>query len=81
MVVGKDPSSAQKTDFWPHPAIDTVLLEIKPREEPLLGTAQRTAYERFVTRLFENSQYLSTITKYGSLPASRHTAAQAGEDF
>ena len=71
----------KKTDFWPHPAIDTVLLEIKPREEPLLSVNQRTSYERFVTRVFENPQYLSTITKHGSLPASRHTAVQLVQIF
>lgn len=38
----------RKTDFTPPPAVDTVLLELKPREEPLLPVQQQRAYAEFV---------------------------------
>lgn len=42
----------KKTDFWPHPNVDTVLLEIKRREEPLLPANQLTSYRRFIAKHF-----------------------------
>lgn len=44
----------KKTDFWPHPAVDTVLLELKPRTEPLLPIAEATRFKAFITSMFEN---------------------------
>ena len=38
----------RKTDFTPPPAVDTVLLELKPRETPLLPAAERQDYAKFV---------------------------------
>lgn len=42
----------QKTDFTPPPAVDTVLLEIKLREEPLLDTSEAAAYRTFIEKSF-----------------------------
>lgn len=38
----------RRTDFTPPPAVDTVLLELKPREQKLLPESDRQAYENFV---------------------------------
>lgn len=40
----------RKTDFTPPPAVDTVLLELKPRQEPLLDLAERENYQSFVAK-------------------------------
>lgn len=42
----------RKTDFTPPPAVDTVLLELKPREAPLLPRNQMAAYMEFVERSY-----------------------------
>lgn len=42
----------RKTDFTPPPAVDTVLLEIKPREAPLLDSSLASAYRTFIESCF-----------------------------
>ena len=42
----------RKTDFFPHPAVDTVLLEIKRREEPLLPASQLSNYYEYINYYF-----------------------------
>ena len=52
----------KKTDFWPHPAVDTVLLEIKQHPEPLLKAGAAASYRGFITKAFETPAF------YHSLP-------------
>lgn len=42
----------RRTDFTPPPAVDTVLLEIKQRPEPLLDKSLQPAYAEFVTSCY-----------------------------
>ncbi len=42
----------RKTDFTPPPAVDTVLLELKPRETPLVPREQMASYMQFVERCY-----------------------------
>jgi 23S rRNA (adenine-N6)-dimethyltransferase len=49
----------RKTDFTPPPAVDTVLLEIKPRSEPLLAADKRANYQAFVGRCFEDQKFFA----------------------
>ncbi len=44
----------KKTDFYPHPAVDTVLLEIKQRPEQLLPIASAVDFRKFITAAFES---------------------------
>lgn len=44
----------KKSDFYPQPAVDTALLELKPRESALLPAAARQAYTAFITTAFES---------------------------
>src|SRR5690606_30493931 len=37
----------KRTDFWPFPNVDTVLLEIKHRDQPLLASELLPIYENF----------------------------------
>lgn len=52
----------KKTDFWPFPAVDTVLVEIKQRNVPLLPLAQRSVYEAFVERCFTDPTYYRDVS-------------------
>ncbi len=49
----------RKTDFTPPPNVDTVLLEIKLREEPLLAKAAMPAYRDYVARCFAEQKFFS----------------------
>ena len=42
----------RRTDYSPPPAVDTVLMEIKPRPEPLLLREKQEVYEAFVAKNF-----------------------------
>ena len=42
----------RKTDFWPHPNVDTVLLELIKRKEPLIEIKDMSKYRSFVEDCF-----------------------------
>ncbi|MAU33540.1 hypothetical protein CL689_07385 [Candidatus Saccharibacteria bacterium] len=44
----------RRTDFWPHPNVDTVLLEIMPREEALIDRKKLKAYEAMVVAAYHD---------------------------
>jgi len=48
-----------KTDFTPPPAVDTVLLEIKLREEALIDVEQAAKYREFVGRCFAEQKFFA----------------------
>lgn len=60
----------QKTDFWPHPAVETVLLELKPRPTPLVPPSERDTYEQFIKRCFTDPAYFHQITKRQEKPST-----------
>ncbi len=47
----------RKTDFTPPPGVDTVLLELKQRDEALLSTRESTSYRAFVGRCFAEQKF------------------------
>jgi 23S rRNA (adenine-N6)-dimethyltransferase len=60
----------QRTDFWPHPNVDTVLLEMVRRPEPLIPSAKMPAYRKFIEDCFSDPKKFAKapIAKVG-LPA------------
>lgn len=56
----------RRTDFTPPPNVDTVLLELKLREEPLLPRADRQAYRDFVARCFERQKFFNGLSRGGT---------------
>jgi 23S rRNA (adenine-N6)-dimethyltransferase len=44
----------QRTDFWPHPNVDTVLIEFIRRDEPLLPRSAMPAYRQFIEDCFSD---------------------------
>ena len=60
----------RKTDFTPPPNVDTVLLELKPRESPLLPWEQMAAYMQFVEQCYaEPKFYAKTRAPAGKKPS------------
>lgn len=51
----------KRTDFWPRPNVDTVLLEIKYRNEPLIEPGMLPSYRQFVTKCFTEPKYFSKV--------------------
>jgi 16S rRNA A1518/A1519 N6-dimethyltransferase RsmA/KsgA/DIM1 with predicted DNA glycosylase/AP lyase activity len=59
----------RKTDYFPHPNVDTVLVELKPRPEPLLKAADMSAYRKLVEACFADPrQFAKTPQKAAGLP-------------
>lgn len=42
----------ERTDYWPHPNVDTVMIELIKRGEPLIHINKMRAYRAFVTDCF-----------------------------
>jgi len=53
----------RKTDFTPPPAVDTVLLELKLRETPLIPAEQFTDYREFVSRCFADQKFFVNLPR------------------
>jgi 23S rRNA (adenine-N6)-dimethyltransferase len=53
----------RRTDFTPPPAVDTVLVEIKPRESPLVAREQADAYRQFIAQCFTSQTYFLKLKK------------------
>lgn len=51
----------RRTDFTPPPNVDTVLLEIKPREESLITKESAEDYRRFITKCYQDQKFFSTL--------------------
>lgn len=51
----------RRTDFTPPPAVDTVLLEIKLRDQPLLPTHDIQKYRDFTARSFAEQKYFASL--------------------
>lgn len=52
----------QKTDFWPHPAVETVLIELLLRDTPLVPLNRMSAYRRFLQDCYQDPK------KFDKLP-------------
>lgn len=53
----------RRTDFTPPPAVDTVLLELKPRSEPLLSVLERDKYQSFVAKCYASQKVFAAVPR------------------
>lgn len=53
----------RRTNFTPPPAVDTVLLELKPRSEPLLSTLERDKYQSFVAKCYASQKAFAAVPR------------------
>lgn len=63
----------RKTDFTPPPAVDTVLLEIKLRDESLVALDELASYRQFVEECFARQKFYASqpLAKAGISPELR----------
>ena len=66
MIVGAEYTvkilkSLKKTDFWPHPAVDTVFIELIKRTEPLVKKNRLEAYQRYTEECFSDPKKLAKL--------------------
>jgi len=66
MIVGaryatKIRKALARTDFFPHPAVDTVFLEMMRRETPLVKKSRFEAYKTFTTECFSDPKKLAKL--------------------
>jgi 23S rRNA (adenine-N6)-dimethyltransferase len=50
-------------DFTPPPAVDTVLLEVKLREEPMVAREHMPEYRTFIERCFAEQKFYATTAR------------------
>lgn len=53
----------RRTDFTPPPAVDTVLLELKLRDTPLVSAEKLAAYRAFVERCFAEQKFFTRLAR------------------
>ena len=53
----------RRTNFTPPPAVDTVLLELKPQSEPLLSTLERDKYQSFVAKCYASQKVFAAVPR------------------
>jgi 23S rRNA (adenine-N6)-dimethyltransferase len=51
----------RRDDFWPHPNVDTVLLEIVHRDEPLIGRDKLTTYKKLIVDCFSDPKIFAKM--------------------
>ncbi len=51
----------QKTDFWPHPAVDTVFVEFIRRTQPLVPKERLAAYIKYTEECFSDPKKLNKL--------------------
>lgn len=51
----------ERTDFWPHPAVDTVMIEILRRKEPLIDKRDMASYNQFVEHCYARQKFFATL--------------------
>ncbi len=66
MVIGaeydvKVIKNLSKTDFWPHPAVDTVCIGMVKRTEPLVKSSRLNAYRTFTEECFSDPKKLAKM--------------------
>ncbi len=71
----------ERTDFWPHPAVDTVFVELSRRETPLVPHEQMSSYRACVEQCYARQKFFESIPRasFGvppSLRPSQMTASQ-----
>lgn len=70
------------SDFSPRPAVDTVLLELKQRPEPLLAHEQGAAYREFIKKAFETPAFYHSLPLAKTAINSEHTPSMlTGEQW
>lgn len=65
----------QRTDFWPHPAVDTVFIELLKRKQPLLSSIEMSSYREFIEQCFSRQKYFA-IFNLGDKKPSELTAEE-----
>jgi len=51
----------RKTDFWPHPAVDTVCIEMIKRKTPLVPKNRLSGYAQFTIQCFSDPKKLAKM--------------------
>lgn len=53
----------KRTDFWPHPNVDTVMVELMLRPEPLIPRDRMPAYRQFIEGCFSDPKIFTKMPR------------------
>lgn len=51
----------ERTDYWPHPAVDTILIELLLRDTPLVKLERMPAYRKFIEDCFADPRIFAKM--------------------
>lgn len=63
----------RRTDYWPHPNVDTVMVELLKRDNPLITADRMPAYRQFIADCFSDPKIYTKmpLQRAGILPTLR----------
>lgn len=64
----------KRSDYWPMPNVDTVFLEVLPRQTPLVPTDLRQDYIDFVRKCYTNPNYFLKLKTPTNKPSEMNSA-------
>lgn len=70
----------RKTDFTPPPAVDTVLLEMRKREEPMLPFTEFADFASFVDTCFKNQKQYAVLLQKSGIATERRKPSELSID-
>ncbi len=53
----------KRTDYWPHPNVDTVLVELLSREDPLVPVTDRARYQAMIAECYHSPEAFAKYPK------------------
>lgn len=53
----------RRTDYWPHPNVDTVLVSLERRKKPLVAFTEMPRYRSFVEHSFSTPKYFQKTSR------------------
>lgn len=54
----------QRTDYWPHPAVDTVMVELIHRDTPLIDRADMPTYRQMIEDCFSDPKKFAKMPRH-----------------
>ena len=63
----------RRTDFSPSPAVDTVLLELRPRHDPPIDAREALDFYNFILSCYHDPRFFARYYRGGSKPSQLKT--------
>ena len=71
----------KRSDFWPHPAVDTVMIECLRRNQSLLPESEMPHYREFVEICYSRQKYFSGLRMIKTMPNEKRPSQLTADEW